>query len=181
MSTKTVDGPHGTRTSVSSQRSWPAPPGGPPGERRYQLLAEMLVSLIIRMLPAPGRSAAEAGRQWGGNLARHLPPCECPETGEAIARLTALMEELGFACTAVADGGQYRICLHRCPFREMAQHHQDVVCSLHLGLMEGALAQMQAPVTMDHLEPFTEPGLCIAYLTAPGRYSRQTSGEPAGS
>ena len=76
------------------------------------------------------------------------------------------MEELGFAPQAVADGSQYRLCLHQCPFREVAQRHQDVVCSLHLGLMQGALAQMRAPVTADRLEPFAEPSLCIAHLTA---------------
>lgn len=166
---------------MSSQCSWPVPPGGPTGERRYRLLSEMLTSLIVRMLPAPGRSATEAGRQWGANLARHLPPYQRPGTDEAITRLTAIMAELGFACRAVAEGGQCRIRLHRCPFWEIAQHHQDVVCSLHLGLMEGALAQMQAPVIVDHLEPLAEPSLCIAYLTARDRYARQPVGEPAGS
>jgi len=32
--------------------------------------------------------------------------------------------------------------------------------------MQGALAQMRAPVTADRLEPFAEPSLCIAHLTA---------------
>jgi hypothetical protein len=40
------------------------------------------------------------------------------------------------------------------------------VCSLHLGLMQGALARMRAPVTADRLQPFAEPSLCIAYLAA---------------
>ena len=77
------------------------------------------------------------------------------------------MEELGFAPQAEADGGgQYRLCLRQCPFREVAQHHQDVICSLHLGLMRGALARMRAPVTADRLDPFVEPTLCVARLTA---------------
>jgi predicted ArsR family transcriptional regulator len=66
----------------------------------------------------------------------------------------------------MADGKRYRLCLRQCPFREVAQQHQDVVCALHLGLMQGALAQMRAPVTADRLEPFAEPGLCVAHLTA---------------
>jgi predicted ArsR family transcriptional regulator len=66
----------------------------------------------------------------------------------------------------MADGRQYRVCLHRCPFREMAQHHQEMVCSLHLGLMQGALDQMRALVTADRLEPFAEPNLCITHLAA---------------
>jgi predicted ArsR family transcriptional regulator len=29
----------------------------------------------------------------------------------------------------------------RCPFREIAEARPDVVCSIHLGLMRGALAR----------------------------------------
>ena len=119
--------------------------GGPGGGRRYRLLAEMLTSLIAGTMPDPGKAAVEAGREWGAYLTEQPPPYQRPGAGEAIEKLAAIMEELGFAPQAVADGSQYRLCLHQCPFREVAQRHQDVVCSLHLGLMQGALAQMRAP------------------------------------
>lgn len=32
--------------------------------------------------------------------------------------------------------------------------------------MRGALARMRAPVTADRLDPFVEPSLCIARLSA---------------
>jgi predicted ArsR family transcriptional regulator len=140
--------------------------GEPAGARRYRLLAEMLTSLITGVMPDPGSAAAAAGREWGAYLTQQPPPYQRPGTSEAIERLTAIMEELGFAPQAVADGRRYRLCLRQCPFREVAQQHQDVVCALHLGLMQGALAQMRAPVTADRLEPFTEPDLCVAHLTA---------------
>jgi hypothetical protein len=50
--------------------------------------------------------------------------------------------------------------------RDVAQRHQDVICSLHLGLMQGALARLRAPLGADKLVPFVEPGLCVAQLTA---------------
>ena len=82
--------------------------------------------------------------------------------------------------------GQYRLCLRQCPFREVAEHHQDVICSLHLGLMRGALARMRAPVTAERLDPFVEPSLCVARLTAgedsgvrqPGGTGASPLGEP---
>ena len=40
----------------------------PAGQRRYRLLAEMLTSLIAGTMPAPGRAAEEAGREWGAFL-----------------------------------------------------------------------------------------------------------------
>jgi len=138
--------------------------GGPAGERRYRLLAEMLTSLIRGMMPEPGRAATEAGREWGAYLTEQPPPYQRLTAGEAVERLVGILEDLGFAPQAVAEGEQYRLRLHECPFREIAQHQQDVVCALHLGLMQGALATMRAPLTADRLEPFAGPSLCIAHL-----------------
>ena len=116
----------------------------------------------------PGRAAEETGREWGAYLTEQPPPYQRLTTEEAIEKVTAIMEELGFAPQAEAgDGaGKYRLCLRQCPFREVAQQHQDVICSLHLGLMRGALARMRAPVSADRLDPFAEPSLCVARLTA---------------
>ncbi len=156
--------------------------GGPGGRRRYRLLAEMLTSLIAGTMPAPGTAAEEAGREWGAYLTEQPPPYQRLSAAEAIAKLTAIMEELGFAPRAEvgADGGRYLLCLRQCPFREVAEHHQDVICSLHLGLMRGALARMRAPVTADRLDPFVEPSLCVARLTTPeDSGARQPTGTAA--
>jgi len=140
---------------------------GPAGRRRYRLLAEMLTGLIAGTMPAPGKAAEEAGREWGAYLTEQPPPYQGLSAQKAIGKLTALMDELGFSPQAEASGsdGQYRLCLRQCPFREVAERHQDVVCSLHLGLMRGALERMRAPVTADRLDPFVEPSVCVARLT----------------
>src|SRR5215469_10226708 len=138
---------------------------GPAGRRRYRLLAEMLTSLIAGTMPEPGRAAEEAGREWGAYLTEQPPPYQKLTAEEAVGKLTAIMADMGFAPQAEAGaGGQYRLCLRQCPFREVAQHHQDVICALHLGLIRGALARMRAPVTADRLDPFVEPSLCVARL-----------------
>lgn len=54
------------------------------------------------------------------------------------------------------------------PFREVAREHQAEVCSLHRGLIRGALDRMCPPLTADRLEVFPEPGLCRVHLTATG-------------
>jgi len=140
---------------------------GPAGRRRYRLLAEMLTSLIAGIMPEPGRAAEEAGREWGAYLTEQPAPYQKLPAREAIGKLTAGMEDLGFSPQAEAGdgGGQYRLLLRQCPFREVAEHHQDVICALHLGLMRGALDRMRAPVSADRLEPFVQPSLCIARLT----------------
>jgi predicted ArsR family transcriptional regulator len=148
---------------------------GPAGQRHYRLLAEMLTSLIAGTMPHPGRAAEEAGREWGAFLTEQPRPYERLTTAEAIVKLTAIMTELGFAPHVETGAGdrEYRLCLRQCPFREVARQHQDVICTLHLGLMRGALAQMRAPVTAEGLDPFVEPRLCIARLAVRGDSGEQ--------
>ncbi len=55
--------------------------------------------------------------------------------------------------------------LRNCPFLELTDTRRDMVCPVHLGLMRGALDRWDAPVTVESLTPFAEPGLCIAHLT----------------
>jgi predicted ArsR family transcriptional regulator len=128
----------------------------------------MLTSMVAATMADPGDATEAAGREWGAYLAEQPPPYQRLTAAEAIAKLTAIMEEMGFAPREQAgDGdGQYRLSLRQCPFREVAQLHRNVICSLHLGLMRGALARMRAPVTADRLEPFVEPTVCVASLTA---------------
>jgi predicted ArsR family transcriptional regulator len=153
---------------------------GPAGRRRYRLLAEMLTSLIAAAMTEPAGAAEEAGREWGAYLTQQPAPYERPGADEAIEKLTAILAKLGFTPEAIANGRQYRLDLRQCPFREVAQHHQNIVCALHLGLMQGALTQMRAPVTADRLEPFAEPSLCVAHLTARKRPDpHQPAGDPA--
>ncbi len=81
------------------------------------------------------------------------------------ARLAEILSDMGFASDSVPDPSGLLVRLRHCPFREVAMEHQAVVCSLHLGLMQGALAGMAAPLATDRLEPFVEPGLCLAHLS----------------
>jgi predicted ArsR family transcriptional regulator len=137
---------------------------GPAGERRYRLLAEMLSSMIAEVMAEPGEAAAEAGREWGRYLAGQLPPYERLDPAEAVKRLGVILENIGFAPELSAEGSGYRLLLRQCPFREVAERHQDVVCALHLGLMQGALAQMRTPVSAGRLQPFADTGRCTAEL-----------------
>jgi|SRR5215469_188547 len=139
----------------------------PLGRRRYRLLAEMLTSMIAATMPEPATAAEEAGREWGAYLTEQPPPYQRLSADEAIEKLTEILAEMGFSPQREAgDDDQYRIGLRQCPFREVAQHHQDVICSLHLGLMRGALSQMRVPVSADRLDPFVEPSLCVTRLAA---------------
>jgi predicted ArsR family transcriptional regulator len=138
---------------------------GPMGQRRYRLLAEMLTSMIAGMVPQPQAAATEAGREWGRYLTEQPPPYRGLAAEEAVTKLASALEEIGFAPEVVAEGAGYRIRLRQCPFREVAEQHQDVVCAMHLGLLQGVLEKSRAPVNADSLEPFAEAGGCVARLS----------------
>ena len=144
---------------------------GPGGRRQYRLLSVMLASLIAGTMPEPAAAAEAAGREWGAYLAEQPPPFQRLTAADAIAKLTGIMRELGFepsssAAASAEPDGRYLLELHQCPFLEVAREHRDVICALHLGLMRGALDRMRAPVTADGLDPYAEPGLCVARLAA---------------
>ena len=144
-----------------------APRAEAPGPRSYRLLAEMLIGVVASQ-PEPRQAAIDAGREWGRHLVERAAPSERPSAADAAARLNDLLAAVGFEPTVRTEGEPVAIDLRHCPFREVAERHTDVVCALHLGLMQGALAELRAPLTADALQPFVTPTLCIAHLAGTG-------------
>lgn len=128
----------------------------------YRLLAEMLVSHMAGTSPDVTRDALTAGRAWGTYFVDRPPPYTTTSTTSARADVVDLMDRLGFRPELHDDD---RILLRRCPFFEVAQPHQDVVCSLHLGIIQGALQALGVPPEAGELEPFVQPALCVAHVT----------------
>jgi len=140
------------------------------GRRNYRLLAEILASSMAAQTSHPREVAINAGQEWGRYLGEGPTPFKRVDADEATRRLVSAMEDIGFAPEAVTKGRRRQVLLNRCPFREVAQEHPEVVCSIHLGLMNGLLAELDAPLEVDRLDPFVEPSHCVASL------SRNTAG-----
>ncbi|MCK0177228.1 metalloregulator ArsR/SmtB family transcription factor [Mycolicibacterium sp. F2034L] len=133
------------------------------GPRHYLLLAEILVVGLAGDRDAATK-ARDAGRAWADRAVRSMPP---PSTdAQPVDRLVDLLDGLGFAPQRRPADGQVRIGLRHCPFLEVATERSSVVCPVHLGLMQGALDAWDAPLTVDRLDPFVEPDLCLAHLAA---------------
>ena len=150
----------------------------PAGRRSYRLLAEILTSYLAHT-KQPGQAALEAGEAWGRFLTERPLPFRRVDSAEATRQLVQTLDDIGFAPEAVTAGRERRILLHHCPFREAAEEHKDVVCAVHLGLMRGMLAELDAPVEAQRLDPFVAPNLCVARLAArprggPARRAPQT-------
>ena len=143
----------------------------PTGPTNYRLLASILTGYVAGR-PDAAAIAAQLGRSTSPAL---MPPAQhrAPSKTRAVTELVQLLAELGFE-PEPANGPRTReIRLRHCPFQNLAEQHGEVICSVHLGLMQGALTAMRAPVTVDRLDPFVEPDLCVAHLapTAPSASS----------
>ena len=136
--------------------------------RSYRLLAEILSSMLSDRLPDPAAAAEEAGRSWGRYLSVKPPPFREPEEAEALGSLVEGLGRMGFDSHVVDEPGSLRVEISHCPFLEIAEENQPVVCSVHLGLMRGVLEQTGAPVTAESLRPLVEPSRCIADLARAG-------------
>ncbi len=140
----------------------------PDGERNYRLLAEMLAQHLLATSERPGEDAVKAGRSWAGLTDRRQHRGEgtaaTPVSEEvAIGTVVRMLGNIGFAPELSADGTF--INLHRCPFRELAESNPEVVCGAHLGMIQGALADLGASVSATRLLSFVQPDLCIATLS----------------
>lgn len=140
------------------------------GTRSYRLLAQMLLSRVAATGSDGPSMAMEAGRAWGRSLVEPPPPSRRPTPEESAGRLVELLDGLGFAPDPEGGTVPSRIRLRHCPFLELAEEYGQLVCPLHLALMQGALAELRAPLTATGLEPFAEPDACLAHLApAPQR------------
>lgn len=135
-------------------------------QRSYRLLSEILASFVTGAVPDAAAQATEAGRQWGHYLTERPAPYRRTSEQDAVTELLRTLDEVGFQPELSPEGPHGQVLLRHCPFLEVAAEHRDVVCSIHLGLMQGALAEMRAPITADRLEPFVAPSLCVAHLAA---------------
>ncbi len=133
----------------------------------YRLLATILTGHFATTTDNPATVATELGRVWGPSLAKQPSGTVPLKPGMAATRLVRILDNLGFQPEPLVAGSGDQLRLRHCPFLDLVDSHADVICPLHLGLMQGALAAMPASITVDRLEPFSEPDICTAYLAPP--------------
>ncbi|WP_052710839.1 ArsR family transcriptional regulator [Pseudofrankia sp. DC12] len=162
-----------------------------PGDERggYEHLAAMLAANLADSAGEKAARAERAGRAWAdecysarspdGHLivgnARGPAGHQTRALGDVMREVMALFTEVGFDPELAGEPGAKRVLLHACPFLGVAKAHPEVVCTLHLGLLRGALEHLAAPPLDTRLVPFAEPGLCVAHLTTRATAARGAS------
>lgn len=143
--------------------------GSDQGAQEYAALACVLAAHIGRTSAQPSADAIDAGRMWGRELARESQDgvgeaCDPEVTLSAVAmrrKVVILLDQLGFDPSADARANVVK--LRHCPLLEAAHRNPQVVCSVHLGIVRGALDELGADPDRTEsivLQPFAESGAC---------------------
>lgn len=150
--------------------------GFPHEGREYIDLAVALIDQVADSSPDPGELARQAGRRWGRALAdrqRRSDRGHRSDTGDDGAdphpatdprvMMSELLADLRF--DPEPGDGASTLRLTTCPFLAAAKRNPQVVCQVHLGIVQGAWERLGGdPATVD-LTPFAEPGACLLQLT----------------
>lgn len=132
----------------------------------HQQLAAVLVAGLAED-PEHGPQRAElAGVRWAQEA---LPTGDALSWEEGTRRVGELFDQLEFAPRVVDDALGRHLELDGCPFRDLARAYPQIVCTVHLGLLRGALQRLQLPAAAQTagLRPFVGPELCIADVPLP--------------
>lgn len=129
-------------------------------------LTRVLLEGLGREVGSSVSAAQAAGRAMADDPAlRSVPPRAVPGASEADRQLDALeghLERLGF--DPELDRSQLEFHLYRCPFLDLARSRPEVVCNVHLGLVQGVLDAVPGPVAARELLPFVGPEHCVLRL-----------------
>ncbi len=134
--------------------------------RDYAGLASALAAHIARTSADPSADALAAGTEWGRSLARETSPPSPSTAAGARQRVVEILDELGF--DPDPDAGARSVNLRRCPLLDTARRYPDIVCSVHLGIIRGALTELGGEPERTALLPFSEPDGCRLHLWTAG-------------
>lgn len=129
----------------------------PPDDVQEQL-NHALVSVISEDEDGGRARAIRAGENWSAAFTGKLSePVE-----DATIPVVQLLGQLEF--DPEVEGNGQRIALRACPFRDEARQNPGVVCSVHLGLLQGVARSLGRDENAVGLRPFVGPELCMVDL-----------------
>jgi predicted ArsR family transcriptional regulator len=132
-------------------------------ERRYELLAELLVDALGEVDPRGG--ATSLARQRGldlGARVRGERRLGRPGAERTMAVAAEALDGLGFE---TARDDQATLTLRNCPFQALARRAPELVCGLNHALVDGLVRGLGNQTVQVLLNP--EPQHCCVVLSAP--------------
>ena len=129
----------------------------PPSEIQGQL-SHALAGALAEDHDGGRARAIRAGEKWSEAFADGL----ITSTGEGAGPLIELLDQLEFKPKLDETGET--IALTGCPFRDEARANPEVVCAVHLGLIQRVARTLGHDDSAVGLRPFVNPNLCVVDL-----------------
>ena len=113
--------------------------------------------------PVAAQRAKDAARR--GDLLRRVYPSGAETLpADALHQLDALVDDLADAgFDPLVDEAALTVDLTPCPHSPAADH-RGTLCHVHVGLMEGVLAQAGGPLVVEGIAPSCDPSQCVVQL-----------------
>jgi predicted ArsR family transcriptional regulator len=130
--------------------------------------AELAAALAWRLAHRernPLAAARDVSRHWALQVIAREGVERQPTPRAGRAQVVRVLEGLGYAPRP--DERVDKVALTRCPLLQVANAVPEVVCNVHLGLVEELMDASGADPTRVTLTPFAEPGACALRLMAP--------------
>jgi predicted ArsR family transcriptional regulator len=129
----------------------------------YRTLADVLTSYLHREADDPTAAGLRAGRMWASALTRSEP--DAPQSRAAsLARVAGLLDGVGFPTEVRGEGSRCVLLQPHCPFADAVDDHGAVVCSVHLGLVDGLLEAMGSSMVTSGLVGLLPSRTCAVRL-----------------
>lgn len=162
-----------------------AVPPEDPAATDYRGLVSAFAEHLADGVEDPRGTSRRIGQGWGRRLMAEQPPAvasaddSIADSGPARREVIDLLGRLGFSPQPHPERPSTER-LTTCPLLEVAQAHPDVVCQVHLGLVEGALTTRDDREHEVELEPFAEVGACRLRIAATEQAQGPASSPDAG-
>lgn len=136
------------------------PAGARAGSRNFELVSTVLLAQLGATAQDPMTAAREAGRAWGAARASRARGLR-----SSTRALLDVLEDVGFEPKPVPSRRPTEIRLLNCPFRELVDDHQDLVCNLHAGLIDGLTAEHPGGADVELIPTPTETSCVVRLLS----------------
>lgn len=175
LAVRVTETPQGPGRPKALYRATPADADDRSGDVDYRALAGVLAAGLATT-PDPVAASVAAGRRWTAVLdATDWSSMDMSARSSADV-LDDVMGDLGFEPEIDMNNDQIR--LHRCPFADVARHHRQVVCNVHLGMVQATLERLGGSLHAVGIEPFVsdDPLLCRVRLASTIRQAPSDKG-----
>lgn len=130
-----------------------------PKTSAFQYLAEALTAQLTHS--SDPEMAEVAAARWAEALP-DLPVADTPDM--AVDEATEALSRLGFIASRNPVGDA--ISVSSCPYAELVADN-PVICDIHASLVSRLLKQTGQPVTIESMDVWVRPGMCVARLRRP--------------